>query len=136
MQSLIAKPFSGHCAAVAGGILRTRLAAGVVVGAEQPSSPHYKKFDSGSKITRPVASSAHVADDSVFSDRHNEVVNQGTSVLGKGQPSSSQRDSGNRMLGLLASSVHLTVVHCEYENPVHSNSVVVINILIFTATSL
>ena len=34
-----------------------------VLGAEQPSSPHNENFHSGSKITGPVASSAHVADD-------------------------------------------------------------------------
>ena len=91
---------------------------------EQPCSPQYENIDLGSKITGRVASSAHVTGDSVFSDHHNEdydnIVNQGTSLSSKGQSPSS---SPNRAPRLLASSVHLSKVPCEYEIPVHSNSV-------------
>lgn len=84
------------------------------------TSVQYENIDQGTKTLGPVASSAH---DSVFGDYQNEgYVNQGISASGKGQPSSSQCDSGNKMTGHLPSSVHLTVVPCEYEIPVHSNS--------------
>ena len=70
----------------------------------QDTSVQYENIDQGNNTSGPVASSAH--------------------DFGKGQPSSSQCDSGNRMPGRLASSVHLTdsEVSCEYEIPVHSNS--------------
>ena len=86
----------------------------------QNTSVQYENFDQGTKTPEPVASSAHDSGDY----QNEDYVNQGTSALGKGQPSSSQCDSGNRMPGLLPSSVHLTDsdVPCEYEIPVHSNS--------------
>ena len=84
------------------------------------TSVQYENIDQGTNTPGPVPSSAQ---DSVFGDYQNEgYVNQGISALGKGQPSSSQCDSGNKMTGHLPSSVHLTVVPCEYEIPVHSNS--------------
>ena len=70
----------------------------------QDTSVQYENIDQGNNTPGPVAS---FANDSVF---------------GKGQPSSSQCDSGNGMPGCLPSSVHLTMVPCEYEIPVQSNS--------------
>ena len=91
---------------------------------EQPCSPQYENIDLGSKITGHVAASAHVTGDSVFSDHRSEdyddIINQGTSLSSKGRSPSS---SPNRAQRLLASSVHLSEVPCEYEVPVHSNSV-------------
>ena len=93
---------------------------------KQPYSPQYENIDLGSKITGAVASSAHVTDDSVFSDHHNEdyddIVNQRMSLSSKWQPPSLQCESVNKAPGLLASSVHLSNVPREYEIPVHSNS--------------